>query len=210
MLVKVATGQQKETDVRRQLRSTIMSLNVMAMILNREHIQSTASFTSFIKRYSLCIYSTTVLLTVITFTVQHMVVNLRNDIYAIQDMIWNIQSLGHYALFYLLSVKQSHSKLFDSWQAYREKYKLTPTLFQSNCVVNTVILWIITACSLVFNWKTSYWHCWVWQELCIKTLLGWLPLLTWFWLATFWQRNSVWSMTIWGVHTRMTAKSSRK
>ena len=59
-----------------------------------------------------------------------MVVNLRNDIYAIQDMIWNIQSLGHYALFYLLSVKQSHSKLFDSWQAYREKYKLTPRYFR--------------------------------------------------------------------------------
>ena len=104
------------------------------------------------KGYCPFIYSTIMLIFVTVSLGRHIATEFTPSIIrTLNALVWDIQSMGHFILFYLSSVRSYHSKFYDAWQEYHQKYNIGPGTISKQAVLSTVIMWFVVLICIIPN-----------------------------------------------------------
>ena len=158
-------------DIRLLLNTTIMTLSTMAMSFGISNCPGLK------KRKAFLIYSTVMLCVLLCGLGLNLYTSFKEELVtAINSNVWTVQSITHFAIFYVASVRPSGmSKFYQIWQAYRNMYFIKPGAARLKSHVFVSVVWLLTILSITFSGYQTFAH-WkptnrYWQTFAIINLL---------------------------------------
>ena len=141
-------------DIRLLLNTTIMTLSTMAMAFG------ISNYPGFKKRRAFLIYSTVMFCVLLCGLGLMLYTSFEEELVtAIESNVWAVQSVTHFAIFYVASVRPSGmSKFYEIWQAYRNMYSIKPGAARLKSHVCVIVVWLFTILSINFSGYLTFAH----------------------------------------------------